>query len=132
MRHRASESGNARELLAYTYVVIFFLFTFSTTILLKIELNFSGKFSTYCILDRDKTGASKPRGGCARDFVNFREKFHASRAGRGRVGLTVYPPRIQIADVATPRSRPDHRKSKFGLGQGIKLIELYALTKSEF
>jgi hypothetical protein len=34
----------------------------------------------YCKLDRDKAGASGPRGACARDFVNFRKKFHASRA----------------------------------------------------
>ena len=54
----------------------------------------------YCILDRYGTGASGPRGGCARDFVNFRKKIHASRARRGRARLTVYPPRIQIRDVA--------------------------------
>jgi hypothetical protein len=34
----------------------------------------------YCKLDRDKTGASGPQSGCARDFVNFRGKNHASRA----------------------------------------------------
>ena len=40
---------------------------------------------TYCNLDRDGTGASGPRGGCARDFVNFREKFmHRARAARTR------------------------------------------------
>jgi hypothetical protein len=33
----------------------------------------------YCKLDREKTGASRPRGGRARDFVNFRENIHASR-----------------------------------------------------
>ena len=41
-------------------------------------------------------------------------------------------PRIQIADVSARRTQPDHRKSKFGLRHGIKLIELYAMTKSEF
>ena len=34
--------------------------------------------------------------------------------------------------VAPSRSRRDHRKSKFGVRQGIKLNELYALTNSEF
>ena len=34
----------------------------------------------YCRVDRDGTGASRPRGGRARDFVKFRKKFHASRA----------------------------------------------------
>ena len=33
----------------------------------------------YCRVDRNKTGASGPRGGCARDFVNFREKNYAAR-----------------------------------------------------
>ena len=79
----------------------------------------------YCRVDRDKTGASGPRGGCARDFVNFRKKIHASRARRGRAGLTVYPPRVQIRDVASSIARPDHRKSKFKLRHDIKLIELY-------
>jgi hypothetical protein len=46
-------------------------------------------------------GASSPRGGCAWDFVNFRKKIHASRArvAATHVRLTVYPPRIQIADA---------------------------------
>jgi hypothetical protein len=35
-------------------------------------------------------------------------------------------------DVASSRSRRDHRKSKFGLRDDIKLIELYFMTKSEF
>ena len=35
-------------------------------------------------------------------------------------------------DVAAASSQPDRRKSKFGLRHGIKLIELYAMTKSEF
>ena len=76
---------------------------------------------SYCILDRYKTGASGPRGGRARDFVNFREKNYASRARRGRAGLTVYPPRIQIAEIAARIAGPDHRKSKFGLCHDIKL-----------
>jgi hypothetical protein len=58
----------------------------------------------YCRVDRDKTGASGPRGECARDFVNFREKnLCIARARRCRAGLTVYPPRIQIRDVAPSR-----------------------------
>ena len=87
----------------------------------------ASKFNTrhgyrlYCRVDRDKTGASGPRGGCARDFVNFREKIHASRARRGRAGLTVYPPRIQIPDVAAASSQSCDRKSKFGLRHAIKL-----------
>ena len=75
----------------------------------------------YCRVDQNGTGASGPRGGCARDFVNFRKKIHASRARRGRSRLTVYPPRIQIANVSAPLARPDHRKSKFGLRHDIKL-----------
>ena len=35
-------------------------------------------------------------------------------------------------EIVAPRTRPDHRKSKFGLRQGIKLNYFYALTKSEF
>ena len=39
----------------------------------------------YCRVDRNGTGASDPRGGFARDFVNFREKKnHAARVRRGR------------------------------------------------
>jgi hypothetical protein len=34
----------------------------------------------YCTVDWNGTGTSGPRGGCARDFVNFRKKIHASRA----------------------------------------------------
>jgi hypothetical protein len=41
--------------------------------------------SGYCRVDRDGTGASDPRGGYARDFVNFRKKIHVSRA-RGAAG----------------------------------------------
>jgi hypothetical protein len=49
-------------------------------------------------------------------FRKFSKKNSCiARARRGRACLTVYPPRIQIADVATPRTQPDHRKSKFGL-----------------
>jgi hypothetical protein len=39
----------------------------------------------YCRVDRDGTGASGPRGGCARDFVNFRgEIMDRARAARPR------------------------------------------------
>ena len=41
----------------------------------------------YCRIDRDETGASGPRGGCARDFVKFRKKLCIARARRGRAGL---------------------------------------------
>ena len=40
--------------------------------------------------------------------------------------------RDKTRDIASPLARRDHRKSKFGLRHGIKLIELYAMTKSEF
>jgi hypothetical protein len=40
--------------------------------------------------------------------------------------------RNRTGDVATPIARRDHRKSKFGLRHGIKLIEFYAMTKFEF
>ena len=55
-----------------------------------------------------------------------------ARARRGRARLTVYPPRIQIAEIAAPSSQSCDRKSKFGLRHAIKLIELYCMTKSEF
>ena len=46
----------------------------------------------------------------------FEEKNSCiARARRRRAGLTVYPPRIQIRDVAARIARPDHRKLKFGL-----------------
>ena len=38
------------------------------------------RYQPYCKLDWDGTGASGPRGGCARDFVIFRGGNHASRA----------------------------------------------------
>jgi hypothetical protein len=40
--------------------------------------------------------------------------------------------RNKTADVATSRSRRDHRKSKFGLRHAIKLIDIYCVMKSEF
>ena len=92
-----------------------------------------GLVVSYCRVDRNGTGASDPRGGFARDFVNFRrKKNHAARARRGRARETVYPPRIRIPDVAAAGSQSCDRKSKFGLRHAIKLIELYCMTKSEF
>ena len=44
-----------------------------------------------------------------------------ARARRGRARLTVYPPRIQIAEIAAPSSQSCDRKSKFGLRHAIKL-----------
>ena len=38
------------------------------------------KSGMYCRVGRNGTGTSGPHGGSARDFVNFREKNHASRA----------------------------------------------------
>ena len=53
-------------------------------------------------------------------FRKFSKKNSCfARAPRGRAGLTVYPPRIQIRDVAASIARPDHRKSKFGLRHAI-------------
>jgi hypothetical protein len=80
----------------------------------------------YCELDWDKTGALRPRGGRARDFVNLQQqkKSCIPRARRPLAGLTVYPPQIQIRDVAIPLARRDHRKSKFGLRHAIKLNNL--------
>ena len=70
------------------------------------------------------------RAGACAGFHKFsKKKFHASRARRAHVGLTVYPPWIQIRDVAPSRSRRDHRKSKFGLRHDIKLI--LALCRDE-
>ena len=67
-------------------------------------------------------------------FRKFSRKkiMHRARARRARAGLTVYPPWIQIADVAATSSQSCDRKSKFGLRHRIKLNELYAVTKSEF
>jgi len=77
---------------------------------------------TYCRVDRNGTGASRPRGSRARDFINFRGgNPYIACAGRARAGLTVYPPWIQIRDVAATGSQSCDRKSKFGLRQGIKL-----------
>jgi hypothetical protein len=60
------------------------------------------------------------------------ENFCIACARSARMGLTVYPPWIQIGDFAASRSQSCDRKSKFGLRQGIKLNLLYALKKSEF
>jgi hypothetical protein len=46
-----------------------------TLLLGKVHRNFR-----YCRVDQNGTGASGPRGGRTRDFVNFRKKIHASRA----------------------------------------------------
>jgi hypothetical protein len=97
---------------------------FTTSHATSCRMNF-----IYCRVNQDGTVASGPRGGIsfARDFLRagFR-KFSGknsciARARRGRAGWTVYPPRIQIADVAAPIARPDHRQSKFGLRHAIKL-----------
>jgi hypothetical protein len=54
----------------------------------------------YCQVDWDKTGASRSRGGRARDFVNFRKKNSCiARALGVHPSLTVYPPRIQISKI---------------------------------
>jgi hypothetical protein len=55
--------------------------------------------------------------------------MHRARAARPRA-FDILP--SQDPDVPARRTQPDHRKSKFGLRHGIKLIELYAMTKSEF
>jgi hypothetical protein len=77
--------------------------------------NFSIKFQ-YCILARWGTGALRPRDGCARDLVNFREKkLCIARSLRARAGSAVYLPWIQIWDDADSIARRDNQKSKFGL-----------------
>ena len=77
---------------------------------------------TYCRVDRNGTGALRPRGSRARDFINFRGgNPYIACAGRASAGLTVYPPWIQIRDVAASLARRDHRKSKFGLRHDMKL-----------
>jgi hypothetical protein len=90
------------------------------------------KFSTvelikgnWCI-----TPARQPRAG----FRKFsrKKKSCIARAGRARVGLTVYSPWIQIREVAASIARPNHRKSKFELRHAIKLNLLYWVTKSKF
>jgi hypothetical protein len=48
----------------------------------------------------------------------FGKKSCIARARRGRAGLTVYPPKIQIRDVSLSIARWDHRKSKLGLLHG--------------
>ena len=59
-------------------------------------------------------------------FRKFSEKkLCITRARRAREGLTVYPPWIQIADVADASSQSCDRKSKFGLCHAIKLNYLY-------
>jgi hypothetical protein len=66
-------------------------------------------------------------------FRKFSKKISCiARSRRACAGLTVYPPRIQIADVEAASSQSCDRKSKFGLRHAIELIELYCMTKSEF
>jgi hypothetical protein len=60
------------------------------------------------------------------------KKSCIARPRRGRAGLTVYPPMIQIRDVAPASYQWCDRKSKFGLRHAIKLNMLYCITKSEF
>jgi hypothetical protein len=68
----------------------------------------------------------------ARDFINFRKKIPCiARAARPR-GFDSLPSLDPDPGRCPSRSRRDHRKSKFGLRQGIKLDLVYALTKSEF
>ena len=92
------------------------------------QLN-STKFSTnylvlvgYCILDRWGTGASRPRCALARDFVNFGNKFHASRA-RGT------PARVWQLTIPGSKSSQDYgsaavyscRSTKFRIWIQVKL-----------
>jgi hypothetical protein len=46
----------------------------------EVKLTKSMVHEQYCRVDWNGTGASRPRSGSARDFVNFRKKKHASRA----------------------------------------------------
>ena len=68
----------------------------------------------YCRVDRNGTGASDPRGGLARDFVNFREKKNMQRArgAAARVkqftlpgsGLGTLPPLVLSHAIENPNS----------------------------
>jgi hypothetical protein len=85
----------------------------------------------YCTYGRQEITAWRPRSVRARDFVIFREKNSCiARARRGRPGLTVYPPRIQIRDVSLPIARRDHRKSKFGLLHGNFYTNFWGFCES--
>ena len=70
-----------------------------------------------------------------------RYSIHSERSSverRWRVLKTKFSTMYCILDkngtreVVIAPARRDHRKSKFGLRHGLKLIELYAMTKSEF
>ena len=76
----------------------------------------------YCTVDLKETGALRPRGGRARDFVNFRKNIYASCARRGLAVLKGPRPDLTMTG----------RKSKFGLRHDINLIKSYVMTKSEF
>jgi hypothetical protein len=66
----------------------------------EVVLEYSSNLILYCRVDRNKSGASGPRGGCARDFVNFREKIHASRArGAARRVWQLTPPGSQLGTL---------------------------------
>jgi hypothetical protein len=83
-----------------------------TGILRRARVKFSNL--AYCQVDKKGTGASRRRGACARDFVNF---LHVSGPrGARRAGLTVYPP---LWDVAAASSQSCDRQSKFGLRHAI-------------
>jgi hypothetical protein len=66
-------------------------FTFKTSIILPVCIRvlrsqnlprgaYASMCYAYCWVDQNETGASRPRGDRARDFVNFRKKNYASRA----------------------------------------------------
>jgi hypothetical protein len=66
-----------------------------------------------------------------------RYELLSTQYGRVHVGIRILLEYCKVEqnktpDIATPSSRRDHRKSKFGPRHGVKLIELYGVTKSEF
>jgi hypothetical protein len=65
----------------------------------KTRISWPARMHTV-FLGRGKINAWFPRSAGARDFMNFREKIHASRARRARAGLTVYPPSRTLEPLA--------------------------------
>ena len=59
------------------------------------------------------------------EFCNFSRELCIARTGRTHAGWTVYPPWIQIADIAIAGSQSCDRKSKFGLRHAKNSIALW-------
>ena len=87
-----------------TTTVQFNLFPLTPSASSRLALGFRDVRNTihvaYCKLDREETGAWRPRGARARNFVNFRGGIHASRARRARI-----PPPIMAQDEHPANAR---------------------------